>query len=280
MEVAASTSTQEPSAPAAEAKQTVEEGDSKAAPKEAEKAEDAKEGEGEQPKPELTEAEKIRQQMQKRIDRQTAANKAQQERTRQLEQELETLRAKAPKADDAPKQDDFDSYEEWEQARIKHEAKKLADEQIREAKEQELKQVQERRAAEVRKEFDAKETAFRTATPDYDVVAKDAVDTMMELANAGSDISTLRSMVMQFDNPPEMIYQLGKDTSLIEALVGMEPLKAMKELVKLESALASAAKEQPKQAPAPIKPTNGKGGVKPLHEQSGEEILKWVKGKK
>lgn len=274
MEAAASTSVQEPSAPVAEVKQTAEEGDIQEAPKEADKAE-----EGKEEKPEPTEAEKVKMAMQKRIDRQTAASKALQERTRQLEQELESLKANAPKADDAPKQEDFDNYDDYEKALVEHRAKKIADERIAQAKEQELKETQERRAAEIRRDFDNKEQAFRTSTPDYDSVAKEAVETMTELATAGHNISIMRDLVMQFDNPPEMIYQLGKDTSLIEELVGMQPLQAMRELVKLEIALKSAVKTETQQAPAPIKPVSGKGGVKPLHEQSGEQILKWAKGK-
>lgn len=262
------------STPAVEENQKAEEGEIKDAPDG-----EAKEGEAkEEPKP-LSEADKIRQSMQKRIDRQTAASKAREENFRRLETELNELRANAPKADSEPKQEDFDNYDKWQEAVIDHRAKLKADETLATQKESELKDAQQRQAAEVQKEFIAKETTFRAATPDYDRVAKEAVQTMTELGAAGANISLLRDVVMQFDNPPELIYELGKDTNLIEDLVNLPLLKIMRELVKLESAL-QGTKEEPKQAPKPIKPLGGKGSAtKPLSSRSGKEILDWAKGK-
>jgi len=257
--------------PATEGK--AEEGDLKA-PKEADKAV-AKEGEGEKPKPEKSEADKAREAMQKRIDRQTAASKALNERIRQLEQEKAQWEAKAPKAQDEPKQEDFDDYDKWQDAVIEHRSKLRADEKLKAEKEKELKETQERRAAEVRREFETKESAFRTSTPDYDRVAGEAVETVAVLGQAGKDVGPLLNMVMHFENPPEMLYRLGQDINLIEQMVGMPPLQIMRELVKLESAPVS---KEIKQAPEPIEPVRGKGGVKPLAKRSGKEILEWVKG--
>lgn len=258
----------EPSSPVEEAKPNTAEGEIQEPSQEAEtpKPEEAPKAE-----PELSEVDKVKQAMQKRIDRQTAASKAAQEQLRQLQSEVEALRATAPKADDAPKQDDYKTYEEWEQATIDFKANQKVEERIKSEKEKELKVAQERQAAEVRRQFDEKEKAFRTIATDYDRVAGEAVQTMNELGQAGYNISGLRDVVMTFDNPPEMIYQLGKDTALIEKLVSMPPLAAMYELVKLEIAF-KANKTQAKEAPPPIKTLKGTGKVaKALDEMSFEE---------
>ena len=92
-----------PSTPAEEVKQEVAQGEIEAT-KEVEAS--TEQEANKEPKPEPTEAEKVKAAMQKRIDRQTAAYKAQEERLRQLESQLNEMAAKAPKANDSPKQDD------------------------------------------------------------------------------------------------------------------------------------------------------------------------------
>jgi hypothetical protein len=269
-------SANETSTPVEEAKQETEQGEIKAASTEADKAAEGEPAK-EEPK-ELSEADKIRAAMQKRIDRQTAASKAQQERIRQLEQERIELEAKAPKADDTPKQEDFDDYDEWQKAIIEHQAKLKANEIIKADKDKQLKAAQEQQAAEMRRVFDEKEKAFRSTTPDYDRVAGEAVEAIVALANTGVDVAPLRNIVMQFDNPPEMIYQLGKDSTLVETLATMPPLKMMRELVKLELALEGTAKE-PAKVPEPIKSVGGSGKSKDIAQQSPKDVLAWAKKK-
>lgn len=243
-----------------------------------------KEGEAAKDKPPekpMTEADKIRAAMQKRIDRQTAASKAQNEQIQRLNAELQRLAASQPQQDKgAPKEDDYNSWEEYDKARVEYEADRRANERLKTEKEAQLKQMQERQALETRKKFEAKEREFQKSAPDYDAVAGEAVAALRDLGAAGHDINALRDIVMQFDNPPQMLYELGKDTNLIDQLVTMQPMAAMRELVKLEIALQGAAKPAENQAPEPIKPVGGRAGVKALHERSGSEILEWAKGKK
>lgn len=242
---------------------------------ETEAPEGAEEAKVEKP---LTEAEKIRHSMQKRIDRQTAATKTQQERISLLERQVAEAAARAPKEDDMPKESDFDTWEDFDTARVKHLAKKEAESYMKAEREKELKTAQERQHAETQRQFMDKEAKYKATVQDYDRYAKEAVETMNLMAQTGTDISSLRDAVMQFDNPPKMIYQLGKDTSLIEELAPMPPLKIMRELLKLEASLTKEP-DSTKEAPTPIRSSSGKGGVKPLDQRSGEEILKWVKSK-
>lgn len=240
-----------------------------------------KEGEVKTPEKPMTEAEKIRVGMQKRIDRQTAASKAQNEQIQRLNADLQRMAASQPQQDKgAPKEADFDTWEAFDKARVEYEADKRVNERLKTEKETQLKQVQERQALETRKKFEAKEREFQKSTPDYDNVAGEAVEALRALGAAGHDINALRDVVMQFDSPPQMLYELGKDTNLIDQLVTMPPIAAMRELVKLEIALQGAAKPAEQQAPEPIKSVGGRGGVKSLDQRSGKEILEWAKGKK
>lgn len=258
----------ETSTPTEEVKQEVVQGEIEAL-KEAEAP--SEQDAAKEPRPEPTEAEKVKTAMQKRIDRQTAAFRAQEERLRQLEGQLTEMTAKAPKADDAPKQDDYKTYEEWEEATLDYKANNRVQERLKAEKEKELQTAQQKQQQEVRRVFEEKENAFRSTTPDYDRVAQDAVSEINILAQSGVNITGLRDMVMSFDNPPEMLYQLGTNPSLIEELVNMQPIKAMRELVKLEATL-TANKPEAKQAPEPIKRLSGTGtSSKSLDKMTYEE---------
>lgn len=266
-----------PSTPTEEVKQEVVQGEIEA-PKEAEAP--SEQDAAKEPKPEPTEAEKVKQAMQKRIDRQTAAFRAQEERLRQLEGQLTEMAAKAPKVDDAPKQDDYKTYEEWEDATLDYKANKRVQERLKTEKEKELQAAQQKQQQETRRVFEEKENAFRSTAPDYDRVAQEAVTELNTLAQSGVNITGLRDMVMSFDNPPEMLYQLGLNPNLIEELVNMQPTKAMRELVKLEIATKGTAKPEPKRAPSPIESLGSKaGGSKSLSQMSAKEISDWAKGK-
>ena len=266
---------QETSAPAADVKQEVVNGEIENAPKDEGKVEEK----ATEAKPEPTEAEKKAYALQKRIDRQTAASKALQEQNSQLKAQLEQLAAKAPKPDDAPKQDDFDSYEEWHKATVKYEAKLEADNIIKQAKEQELKVVQEQQARETRRQLDEKEAAFRTISPDYDIVLKEASETLDSIALQGINIAPFQQMVLNTDNPPQVIYELGKNPELIESLVNMSPLKAMREIIKMEIALEGTKKEVVS-APEPIKRLSATGkATKALDEMTFEERNKYFSKK-
>lgn len=232
------------------------------------------EGDAKQEKP-LTEAEKIRHATQKRIDRLTAANRATEERAQKLEQQLAELQKRAPTESGEPKESDFDTWEEFEEARVEWKAEKKAEERLKTEREKELQSIKERQHAETQRQFMDKEAKFKAAQPDYDRYAKEAVDTIGLIAKTGVDVTTLRDAVMQFDNPPEMIYHLGKDPTLLEELVTMPPMKVMRELIKLEASFAT--QDTTKAPPAPIKPTAAKGGVKPLGKLSGREVLERYK---
>lgn len=232
-------------------------------------------GKEEKPEKPLTEAEKIRHAMQKRIDRQTAATKAIEERAQKLEQDLQQLRQRAPKESDEPKEEDFESWEDYDKARVEYLADKRAEERLKTEREKELQVIKERQYAETQRQFMEKEAKYKATNPDYDRYAKEAVETMALIAKAGTDITNLRDVVMQFDNPPEMIYQLGKDTTLLEELVTMPPMRIMRELMKLEASLST--QDTTKAPPAPIRPTTPKGGVKPLSKMTGREVLERFK---
>lgn len=261
------TEAQEPSQPTEEVKQDVEQG-SDAAP--VEQANEAKPAE----KP-LTELEKTKHAMQKRIDQKTATTKALEDRLNKVTQELETFKTAQPKHDDAPKADDFEDYEQYEQAKIQHEANKIVETRLHEAKQAEHQRLQQQQAAEKAKAFKAAENAFIAENADYKAVATEVNEVVGDLHRRGVDVKGFGRDILAFDIAPQLIYEIGKDTGLIEELVQMEQPARMRELVKLEMGLRPP--KETENAPAPIKPVNPKGKrVTSIAKMASKDFKDWL----
>lgn len=255
------------SSPAEDVKQEAEEGDN------AEQQSSA----DEKPKEELSEADKVRHAMEKRLARKTAAEKAALERVKKLEAQLAEM-PKQEDTSDAPQEDDFDTWEEYDQARIRYEAKKFADKQLREAREAELKRTQQQQQAERQKAFEAKESAFVKANPDYkekSSVLNEVFEAHMNV-NGGTTptLQAVATLLAESEVAPALIHHLGGDDTLAEDLLNMSPVDAMREMFKLESAVNAQPKKDEKDLPPPISKTKGKGTVKSESNMTGAELRK------
>lgn len=226
----------------------------------------------EKPKKELTEAEKKAYALEKRIARMTAAAKQRDERMAQLEKQL--AEATPKQVEEGPKESDFDSWEDFHKAEVEYKANKLAEERVRAAQESELKFAQQRKAEEQMKRMNEKIAEVRAVNPDYDNVIEEAKTVIGELEQAGLNTMAIAEMLHSFDNPPAMLYELSKDIEAFEELARMEPVKAMRELVKLEMKLENKPIKQKQDAPTPISPTRANGKSKNYSSMSGEQLLK------
>lgn len=245
------------------------EGENKDAPTESDDAE------GKAEKKELTETEKVKAAMQKRIDRQTAQRFA-------LQRQLDELRAQIPqpqKVDDAPKEADFNSYEDYLIAKGKHEAKKEYEAKISEAENAKIEKAYKERVEAGRQDFVIKEAEFRKAVPDYD----DAVEVLNEAIQSSNHNSTgfqvFKDVMLAAPDLPALSYHLGKNPELIEELQKMEPAKLAWKLI--ETALGlKKPKSESKQLPNPPKPLKEKGAPsKNLSGMSGKQVVAWLKAK-
>lgn len=196
--------------------------------------------------------------VQKRINRITAEKKTAQSETARLRQELEELRAQvaASKEVKPPKEDDFDSHEEFQQAVMEHKAEKIV------AKKLEEKQVAELQRAEQRA---FKEAADRTLAngeaefTDYKDVVVDLAESLAEWSNPAREV--LGETILGMEGGHKLAYHLGKNQQLRDELKSMKPVQIVAQLGKLLAVLEGSVPQEKKitNAPPPIKKVGSEG---------------------
>lgn len=246
-------------------------------PKDDKKPDDAKPESDAKPedKPEPTEAEKVKHGMQKRIDKQTA-KLAEMER---LLSEKEAMLLKAqPQQTDAPKEEDFESYEDYLKAQGRYEA-------LQEQKETQRKQAQAERDAayqktmtERRAMFEEKEVELKKVTPDYDEKVKEVemnIQLLSDSQKASTEFQVFRDMLFSSDNMPALTYELGKNPDLLDEMLTMNPLQIARKIARLELQIENAPKAQHKPVTAPPSPISSGSKVnKSFEDMSYKELKK------
>lgn len=167
--------------------------------------------------------------------------KEERRRTRELEQKLEQMRQQ--QALKTPERDEFASDEKYQEALIEHEAErraqaKLAEREAKERKERIATTFQERaeKVAERYEDFEA--VVFNPSTPISDPMAE---------------------FIAESDIGPELAYHLGKNPRKAAEIFSMSPVKAARELTRIEAELAAQPKATPSKAPEPISPVGSRG---------------------
>jgi hypothetical protein len=245
----------------------VTEGEVKAVPERAE----------ESPKKELTELERVKYGMQKRIDRQTARLSEMERRYQSLQQEIEGYRKKPE--DGAPKEDDFENVEDYLKAVGKWEAKQEIEKTEKTRKEEDLKKAYMSKLEAKRAMHEAKEAEFRKAMPDYD----DAVQVLNEyLATVDPNTDgfrVFRDVMLGSKDMAAMSYHLSKNPEMLETLAKSEdPIDVARVLFRVEYDLERAPKDKPKSQPKPPEASKSGAGksVKRVDEMSARELVKWA----
>lgn len=181
--------------------------------------------------------------------------------------EDEKARQNARVADERkPKAENFDSHEEYVEA--------LTDWKIEQReKAKELKAQQESAKTEIEKKVSSHQErveAFKKAHDDFDEVLSDVDDIPMSIA--------VQEVILESELGPELMYELASNPKEFERICSLSPLKAAKELGKIEDKIRKSA-EAPKEnkttkAPPPIKTLSAKGAAvtKSLHDMDYEEF--------
>lgn len=191
---------------------------------------------------------------------QKAKLKAARSEARRLESQLyEQQKAKNL---EEPKRDEFRDDDAYAQAQIEHLVEKRAAEKLAE---RERKQQQER----VAETFIAKAEKAAERYEDFDAV----------VGNPRLHInSEMAEFIADSDVGPDVAYYLGKNPLKAAQIAQMSPIKAARELTRIEGELASKPKPRPSNAPAPIAPISGSsGGSKSPAEMTDAEYAKWRK---
>ena len=229
---------------------------------------------------ELSETDKVKQAFEKRIARQTAANRDLNTRYSDAIKRIEEFEAKFQETETAkePSESDFETYEEFVQAKADWTAeRKFADMQKQE--QQRIAQEKQHQALESqRRDFEAKEAEFRADVSDYDVVSQEFNEIIGSYDPETPALQAASAALMGADNTPALGYHLAKNPHEIDRILSMDPNKAYREVVKLEMKLANQSKApEPTKLPNPPSPVDGSGkGSKPLHKKSANELVDWV----
>lgn len=166
----------------------------------------------------------------------------------------------APKQ--APKREAFSDDEDFIRAQIEHAAEAKAREKLAQREQQEQ---QER----IRESWSAKAEKAVERYPDFDAVVANptlAINAVMVEYIADSDLGA------------DVAYFLGKNPERAADIAEMSPVKAARELARIEAELAAKPKANPSKAPAPITPIGASAAsTKSPAEMSNAEYLKWRK---
>lgn len=213
---------------------------------------------------------------QQRIKRQTAANKAMQERYEALmkEKEKQQVNSKTTTNIDAlPEFYDFEGSAEEYKELVDNYVNQQVEKSLQDQEAKRKEEFAQQESSEMQKKFAQAEVAFRKQNPDYDDKANELATVLDDLSNIGLDTTLLRQLIVSHDNAPQIVHKLGSDTSKVEYMAGLDPIKMMLEFVKIEGG-GSKTKDNVKQLPTPIKPTSGNGSTKSIDDMSGKELLK------
>jgi len=174
--------------------------------------------------------------------------------TRELQDQL-----KQPQQE--PRRETFADEEAYDKANLEYLAEKKAAEKL--AK-REQEQEQERR----QEAFLEKAEKAAERYPDFQLV----------VSNPNLAINdAMYEFIAESEQGAEVAYFLGKNPMKAAAIAQMSPVKAARELVKLESELAARPKATPSRAPDPIKPVGARGALSSALPSDEDDIVTWMK---
>lgn len=209
-----------------------------------------------------------------RLERETRILRAKaQERERELTAELEKYKSQQqPKPQnstvhpDAPRLEDYETFDDYNRAIARFEAKQVWAEGQKQQQEQQLTQDQQRYFEERSNYATQKADEAIAAIPDFEEVIgeySDVIDAMPQ---------HIEMIALELDNSPLAIYQLAKEGKL-ESLFTMSPARAAAELAKAEMRGETVKAKPVTSAPAPMQPVKGSGtGSKSVDSMSYAEL--------
>ena len=191
--------------------------------------------------------------------------KQQAERAAFESQQRQTAPAQA-KVEGEPKPEQFESFEEYNRALVRFEARILID-QERQADQQSKAKQQEQQAQTAWKE---REASAREKIVDYDAVVYPMLDIPAVAHNPYFAAALMGSPI-----GTEVLYHLGKNPAEAIRIANMNPADCAREIGKLEGKLESQSK-QTSSAPKPPKPVQG-GAQATTGLRDDISVDEWVK---
>lgn len=198
--------------------------------------------------------------------------KEQRKMSRQVELEVENrlLKEQATKREakpelSAPKQDDFQTYEEYLEAKADYIAERKVTEKLAEREKKDAQSKAEADRGKIVATWAQKVEAAASKYHDYNDVLE-SVD-HIEIPKA------LQEAIMEHDSGADLAYSLGKNPAELQRIVSLKPGAALMELGKFAAKLSEPAPEPKKtvsKAPDPIKPLGGNSVVDTAHSPNDD----------
>lgn len=157
---------------------------------------------------------------------------------RQLREQLAQQATAQP-----PKREAFQDDEAFLRAQIEHQAEQLARQKIEE-------RTKAEQAEKLAESFQEKAEKAAERYPDFQAV----------VGNPALPINdAMAEFIAESDHGPDVAYFLGKNPMKAAQIAQMTPVKAARELARIETELAAKPKATPSKAPDPITPVGSRG---------------------
>jgi len=246
----------------------------------------------EETEPELTVEEKLEKAeqdiatKQKKIDRQTAANRKTQQLYEEQRQEREKLAGLIEKQqpDKEPVIDDFETHEEYVDALVKYRSKAEVQKQQQERLLHE-EQIRDEQVNTERLQLrTSQETEFIVDNPMYKAAANEVDIYVKELGNTAPG-TTQEAVIAQLyrGNVPQVINYFGanngENLSELGDLSRLSPPEAAVEIYKIQQKLGAPTKKETKPSPTPVKVEKGSSSNNPKSplKMPEDKFRDWIK---
>lgn len=227
------------------------------------------------PEEKLAESEKLTAQQQKKIDRQTASYSALQKTYQEQMQELETLRSQIKtEAPQEPKIEDFDTFEDFDKARVEF-ISKQAEQSAQDKLLQQQQEMQAQQQLKARMDLRASQEAdYIKDNPNYRASVNE-VEAFLQTVKLAPGTGDAVLDVIYDGNVPQMIDYFGKNNGenlgQLAEIASMNPVQAGIAIYKIQQSLTAPA---PKEKTPPPKPLNKPaGGGKPKADPMKGSVL-------
>jgi hypothetical protein len=172
----------------------------------------------------------------------------------------DALRTQSQPPKQEPKREAFADDEAFTRARVEHDTEKRVAEKLAE---RERQQEAERR----QEAFYEKAEKAAERYPDFQLV----------VSNPSLPINdAMAEFIAESDLGADVAYYLGKNPMKASAIAQMSPVKAARELTRIEGELAARPKATPSKAPDPIKPVGSRGSSATAGPSDSDDIDTWM----
>lgn len=220
---------------------------------------------------------KSRDAMQAKIDRQTAAFSAQQKKMQEQAKQIAEFQAKLAGQEPAkePVIDDYDTAEEFWEAKAQHKAEQLMADKQKEFAEMQKQQAQQALMNERLAMRQSQEAEYLQINPSYNSSVKE-VDTFIQTLDVKPEVAEAFLTQMYKGNVPQVIDYFGANSGEnlgeLQTISQMTPVEAAVEVYKLQEKLKAPKKKETKAAPKPV--SSPKGGGKAKKDLKDGDVLK------